>query len=131
MLSLSGQANLLTERLLSREKAKTKMKADDPGGCPLRNQAEVERASSAKSDVVDSDCSRHSALEAADSGNVLESDISQEVDERLSRRGFLPPMGFFPKVEAEYYDDDDDLQPNSCNLGFPVQNQGTWLWQYD
>lgn len=134
-----NEVNLLTERLLSRGKAKkSKMEvSDDPVVCPLRSQpaaAAVERASSAKSDVVDSDCSRHSSLEAAaDSGDILESDSSQEEEEKLSmtRRGFLPPLGFFPKMEAEYYGDDDDLQPNSCNLGFPVQNQGTWLWHFD
>nr|WGS99068.1 HD-Zip3 protein [Salvia miltiorrhiza] len=58
------------------------------------------------------------------SSHVLEaSDFEQgdEDDECLVQRLCLP------KLEAEYYD--DHLQPNSCNLGFPVQNQGTWFWQ--
>ncbi|KAL8533921.1 hypothetical protein ACS0TY_010085 [Phlomoides rotata] len=81
----------------------------------------------ASSDVLDSEsphcCTdgNHSAsLEPANSSHVVESEFSQDEDDSL------PPM-CFPKLEIECY---DDLHPNSCNLGFPVQDHGTWFWQY-
>ncbi|KZV32251.1 hypothetical protein F511_26555 [Dorcoceras hygrometricum] len=90
-------------------------------------------ASSAKSDVCDSDSpdGNHSAamLEPADSSHVFleteHSDFSQDEDDSLGR-GILS-SSCFPKLETEWC---DDLQPNSCNLGFPIQDQGTWFWSY-
>ncbi|KAK6139282.1 hypothetical protein DH2020_026976 [Rehmannia glutinosa] len=98
----------------------------------LAKQEDV--SSSGKSDVFDSSSDsphyNHSvALEPGDSSHVFEADVSdfsQDEDDSFSRT-LLPPS-IFPKLEAECYD--DDLQPNSCNLGFPVQDQGTWFWQY-
>lgn len=88
-------------------------------------------ASSAKSDVFDSDSPHYAdgaLLEPADSSRVIEteaSDFSQDEDDSLSKSLLRAP--YFPKLELECY---DDLQPNSCNFGFPVQDQGTWIWQY-
>lgn len=76
----------------------------DPLDFQAKDRKPEDASSSARSDVLDSDSS--GALE-----------IASHVVQRLC----------FPKLEAEYY---DDLQPNSCNLGFPAQNQGTWFWQY-
>ncbi|XP_073145438.1 uncharacterized protein [Henckelia pumila] len=92
-----------------------------------------EAASSAKSDVFDSDSpdGNHSAamLEPADSSHVFfeteHSDFSQDEDDSLGRG--MPSASCFPKLETEWC---DDLQPNSCNLGFPIQDQGTWFWSY-
>lgn len=105
-------------------------------GSPLNSEAKMGAAmdykqEDAKSDVFDSDSphytdGNHSA--AADSSHVFEveaSDFSQDEDDTLSRS--LMPPACFPKLEMECC---DDLQPNSCNLGFPVQDQGTWFWQY-
>ncbi|PIN15218.1 Transcription factor HEX [Handroanthus impetiginosus] len=121
---MKTEVNLLTEKLLKKEPR-------DPIS-PLDSEPKKDAASSAKSDVFDSDsphCTdgNHSAVlePTADSSHVFESDFSQEEDDSLSR-SLLPPS-CFPKLEVESY---DDLQPNSCNLGFPVQDQGTWLWQY-
>ncbi|KAL6566483.1 hypothetical protein OROGR_002098 [Orobanche gracilis] len=71
-------------------------------------------ASSGKSDVFDSDSPHYTSHDFEHDP----SDFSQGEDESLLH---------FPKIEVECY---DDLQPNSCNLGFPVQDQGTWFWQY-
>lgn len=127
---MRNEVNLLTEKLLVRENGKGKSDSE-------AKKAETEAgvgapASSAKSDVFDSDSPHYTdgegALEPADSSHVFEreaSDFSQDEDESLSRS--LMPPSCFPKLELECY---DDLQPNSCNLGFPVQDQGTWFWQY-
>ncbi|CAA3000000.1 homeobox-leucine zipper HAT5 [Olea europaea subsp. europaea] len=133
---LKDEVRLLTEKLLSRDKGKRKPEPLDNAKPKKPNISQAcsiipvgfskqEDASSAKSDVSDSD--NHSMLvELADSSQVFEqdpSDFSQDEDDSLSRSLLLP----FPKVEAECY---GDLQPNSCNLGFPVEAQGTWLWPY-
>lgn len=109
------------------------------GSDPIRSLLETEKVivcgdstakeDAASSDVFDSESphGNHSAsLEPANSSHVAESDFSQDEDDSLSR-SLLPPM-CFPKLEIECYD--DDLHPNSCNLGFPVQDHGTWFWQY-
>ncbi|KAH6801990.1 hypothetical protein C2S51_033436 [Perilla frutescens var. frutescens] len=85
-------------------------------------------SSSARSDVLDSDSPRRNSshshsnvFEAADRDR--HSDFSQDEDDSLVQRLC------FPKLEVEYCY--DDLHPiNSCNLGFPLQNQGAWFWQY-
>ncbi|XP_073059308.1 homeobox-leucine zipper protein HOX13-like [Primulina eburnea] len=96
------------------------------------NVTPPDAASSAKSDVFDSDSSdgNHSAmLEPADSLPVFfeseHSDFSQDEDDSLGRG--IMSSSCFPKLETEWC---DDLQPNSCNLGFPIQDQGTWFWSY-
>ncbi|XP_073054353.1 homeobox-leucine zipper protein HAT5-like [Primulina eburnea] len=85
-------------------------------------------SSSARSDVFDSDspCFTDSVLvaEPTDSSHATEPYASDEDDD--IRRRLLPLSSCLPKLELQSY---DDLQPNSCNLGFPVQDQGTWLWQ--
>lgn len=132
------QVYLLSEKLLARDNGKPKQEPSDDPISPLDLLPKMpifspEAASNV--DVFDSSDSpryandgNHSvSLEAADySSHVFEpeaSDFSQDDDDSLSR-SIVPP---FPKLEAECF---DDLQPNSCNLGFPVQHQGTWLWQY-
>ncbi|XP_047963031.1 homeobox-leucine zipper protein ATHB-54-like [Salvia hispanica] len=119
---MRNEVNLLTEKLMMREKGKKDCDSE------AEKAAVAAAASSAKSDVFDSDsphCTEGAALEPADSSHVFErgeaSDFSQDEDDSL-----MPPS-CFPKIQVECY---DDLQPNSCNLGFPVQDQGTWFWQY-
>lgn len=158
---LKNEVQLLAEKLLLRDKGKAKSEtaekplnasAVSPAITPNNNVAgssstikqELDAASSAKSDVFDSDspphcCTdgHHSSLLEADhdsSDLVLEadrrSDFSQEEDDSLIQPLPYPPSSCFPKLE----DDDecyDELQPNSCHLGFPVQDQAaTWFWPY-
>lgn len=101
-----------------------------------------EDASSAKSDVFDSDDSPHyaenycSILEPADSSHVFEpadqSDFSQDEDDNLMSQSFLPPplplpLPFFPKLEACCY---DDPPTSSCNFEFHVEDQSFNFWPY-
>ncbi|XP_073299977.1 homeobox-leucine zipper protein HAT5-like [Primulina huaijiensis] len=85
-------------------------------------------SNSARSDVFDSDSPRYTdsvlVAEPTDSSHATEPYASDEDD--YIRRRLLPLSSCLPKLELQSY---DDLQPNSCNLGFPVQDQGTWLWQ--
>ncbi|XP_075473503.1 homeobox-leucine zipper protein HAT5-like [Primulina tabacum] len=85
-------------------------------------------SSSARSDVFDSDSPRYTdsvlVAEPTDSSHATEPYASDEDDNIRTR--LLPLSSCLPKLELQSY---DDLQPNSCNLGFPVQDQGTWLWQ--
>ncbi|XP_075480300.1 homeobox-leucine zipper protein HAT5-like [Primulina tabacum] len=136
---LRNEVHLLSEK--SRKKPKTepynpivlsKVEQENPTVTPNAAAPYVtpDAASSAKSDVFDSDSpdGNHSAmLEPAGSSHVFceteHSDFSQDEDDSLGR-GIL---SCFPKLETEWC---DDLQPNSCNLGFPVQDQGTWFWSY-
>ncbi|CAI9756226.1 unnamed protein product [Fraxinus pennsylvanica] len=133
---LKNEVRLLTEKLLSRDKGKRKPEPLDNAEPKKPNLShdspnipegfsKQEDASSAKSDVSDSD-NNSTLVELADSSQVHEqdpSDFSQDEDDSLSKSLLLP----FPKLEAECY---DDLQPNSCNLGFPVEAQGTCFWPY-
>ncbi|KAI3467404.1 hypothetical protein Pfo_024067 [Paulownia fortunei] len=151
--NMKNEVNLLAEKLLQRENGKPKPELCDPispldiqpmkpifspdaasNVAPVVACKQEDAASSAKSDVFDSDSPHYTdgnhsaALEPADSSHVFEpeaSDFSQDEDDSLSRSLMPPPC--FPKLEVECF---DDLQPNSCNLGFPVQDQGTWFWQY-
>ncbi|CAA3000120.1 homeobox-leucine zipper HAT5 [Olea europaea subsp. europaea] len=133
---LKIEVRMLTEKLLSRDKVKRKPEPLDNAEPKKPNLGHVSPiipdASSAKSDVSDSDSLHYTdrpnsaLLEPVDSSQVFEhdpSDFSQDEDDSLSRSLLLS----FPKVEAECY---DDLQPNPCNLGFPVEAQGTWFWPY-
>ncbi|GER55949.1 homeobox-leucine zipper protein family [Striga asiatica] len=90
---------------------------------PETGYKQEDAASSAKSDVFDSD-SPHCA-DGNNYSHVFESDFSQDEEENVKKS-----LLHLPKIEVEWCGDDDDLQPNSCNLGFPVQDQGTWFWQY-
>ncbi|PIN17024.1 Transcription factor PHOX2/ARIX, contains HOX domain [Handroanthus impetiginosus] len=143
---LKNEVHLLSQKLLLGENGKPKPEPCDPispldfqpkdpsfspeaasNAVPVAAYKQEEAASSARSDVFDSDSSHYTGgnpIEPADSSHAFEpdpSDFSQEEDV-----SFLRP-NCFPKLEVECY---DDLQPNSCNLGFPVQDQGTWFWPY-
>ncbi|KAL2543058.1 Homeobox-leucine zipper protein HAT5 [Abeliophyllum distichum] len=147
---LKNEVHLLKEKLLLREKGKPKSEPCDPTG-PLQEGLEPkkplpsfvspnasnipmvvckqEEATSAKSDVFDSDSPRYtdgihsSFFEPSDSSHIFDSDFSQDEDDSLSRSLMPPPS--FPKLEDECY---GDLQLKSCNLGFPVEDQASWLW---
>lgn len=86
-----------------------------------------EDASSAKSDVIDSDSPHYtSLLEPADSSHVFESDFSQDEEDNLSKN-LLPTM-YFPKLEEdECY---NDPSASSCNFGFSTEDQPFWLLPY-
>ncbi|KAG8366292.1 hypothetical protein BUALT_Bualt17G0061200 [Buddleja alternifolia] len=122
---MKNEVNFLAEKLFTRENTNP---CDPFSSISDSHQKKSNFSSnaSAKSDVFDNSGSPHydytegndhtALLDlTADSSRVFESDCSQGEDERL-----------FPKLEVESF---DDLQPNSCNLGFLVQDQGTWLWQ--
>lgn len=103
---LKNELHLLSRKLGVRENV-------DPLDFQAKDRKPEDASSSARSDVLDTDSS--GALEIASH--------AQDEDESLVVQRLC-----FPKLEAEFYY--DDLQPNSCNLGFPAQNQGTWFWQY-
>ncbi|KAF8408045.1 hypothetical protein HHK36_007185 [Tetracentron sinense] len=94
-----------------------------------------EDISSAKSDVFDSDSPHYidggnsSMLEPANSSHVFEpdqSDLSQDEDDNLSK-SLMPPPYSFPNLEDTGY---PDLPANSCNFGFPGEDQAFWYWSY-
>lgn len=94
-----------------------------------------EDASSAKSDVFDSDsphCTENhsSLLEPADSSHVFEpaeqSDFSQDEDDDLSRTLLPPP--YFLKLEDSCY---DEPPASSSNFVFPMEDQQPFcFWPY-
>lgn len=104
--------------------------SDDVSNVPMV-VCKQEDASSAKSDVFDSDSPRYtenhsSLLEPAGSSHVFEpdqSDFSQDEDDNLSK-SFLPTL-YFPKLEASCY---DDPPASSCNFGFPIEDQPFYFW---
>ncbi|CAK9172210.1 unnamed protein product [Ilex paraguariensis] len=143
--SLRNEVQLLTDKLLVREKGQANSEPSDTIN-PLdaepqklisnSNSQNVsitpmvvcrhEHGSSARSDVFDSDSpnytdGNHSTfLEPANSSNVFEpelSDFSQDEEDT----SILPPL-CFPKLEAP--------PENSCILGFPVEDQAVWFWSY-
>ncbi|KAJ8563073.1 hypothetical protein K7X08_031525 [Anisodus acutangulus] len=133
--SLRNEVHLLKEKLINRVNEveiseQNEQISQNPIGV-VSNIAMVvckqEDASSAKSDILDSDSPRGkytSFLEpTADSSNVFEtevlSDFSQEDDSRL-----LPPLLCFPKLE-----ENDHLPVNSSNLGFQIDDQ-SWFCNY-
>lgn len=110
---LKNEVGLLRQKVVMRE--------NDPiSGAQDGSTTAVDASSSARSDVLDSDSPRCGGGGGGGGGNQSD-DISQEEDDSLVQRLWNP------KNDLQYY---DELQPNSCNLGFPVQNQGTWFWQY-
>lgn len=93
-----------------------------------------EDASSAKSDVFDSDSplytdgNHSSLLEPADSSQIFEpdqSEFSQDEEDNLSK-SLIPPL-CFPKLEDCSY---PDPPANACNLGLPAEEQHFWFWSY-
>ncbi|XP_051144420.1 homeobox-leucine zipper protein ATHB-54-like [Andrographis paniculata] len=136
--NLKNEVQLLTQKLLVKNKGEVRSSPDQdrdpispldlqpmkeeqllqlcPGSGLLKQ--EFDAASSSKSDVFDSDIQQ---LEpTSDSSRVeMNSDFDNEDDD--SGCCFLQqPI----KLEFEC------LQPNPCGLGFPVQDHGTWFWQY-
>lgn len=137
--NLRNEVNLLTEKFQRREKGKESSEQSEPVS-PLDAQeaqkatpivvtsnvpsipklvCKQEDASSAKSDVIDSDSPHYT--DGNHSSNVFEpepSDFSQDEDENLSK-SFL----CFPEIG-------DQIQANSCNLSFQIEDQPCWFWQY-
>nr|XP_023888470.1 homeobox-leucine zipper protein ATHB-54 [Quercus suber]POF21945.1 homeobox-leucine zipper protein hat5 [Quercus suber] len=152
--SLRSEINSLKDKLLIREKGKEnvepldaiKSSNTDPTQEPISNAVsenvsnvpilvcKQEDASSAKSDVFDSDSPHYtdgnhsSLLEPADSSHVCEpdqSDFSQDEEDNHSK--ILLPQTYFPKIEDGYNDD----QPVSyCNFVIPVEDQPFCFWNY-
>ncbi|OMO55126.1 hypothetical protein COLO4_36180 [Corchorus olitorius] len=102
---------------------------------PLPVCKQEEAASSAKSDIFDSDSPHYtdgnysSLIEPADSSNVFEpdqSEFSQDEEDNLSNSLLHPP--FFPKFEVDdcYY----EAPPSSCNFALPVEDQSFWSSLY-
>lgn len=130
--NLRNEVDLLKEKLLRREKGKENEAVDAEEGekaTPNVVTSEVpsiqkvvckqEDASSTKSDVIDSDSPHYT--DGNHSSNAFEpdpSDFSQDEDDNLSK-SFL----CFPEIG-------DQIQANSCNLGFQIEDQPCWFWQY-
>ncbi|KAM3358907.1 homeobox-leucine zipper protein HAT5 [Capsicum galapagoense] len=132
---LRNEVNLLTEKLHRREKGKENSEQIEPIDAQEAQKAtpivftsnvpsipklvwKQEDASSAKSDVIDSDSPHYT--DGIHSSNVFEpepSDFSQDDDENLSK-SFL----CFPEIG-------DQIQYNSCNLNFQIEDQPCWFWQ--
>lgn len=157
MFDLSAkQLLLLTEKVLSREKAgekteealkdispshaesqkaiPTRVSEHAPPNAPTR-LCKQEDVSSAKSDVFDSDSplytdgNHSSLLEPADSSQVFEpdhSEFSQDEEDNLMSKSLMPPL-CFPKLEDCSY---PDPPANACNLGLPVDEHPFWFWSY-
>ncbi|TKY58793.1 Homeobox-leucine zipper protein HAT5 [Spatholobus suberectus] len=101
---------------------------------PVMVISKQEDASSAKSDVLDSesphvtDGNQSSVVEPADSSHALEpdhSDFSQDEEDILSQN--ILTMPFLPKVEDVCYGDPPE---NSCSFRFPVEDQTFCFWSY-
>ncbi|KAL5553961.1 hypothetical protein UlMin_041362 [Ulmus minor] len=138
--SLKNEVNSLEEKFLSKEKGKENLVQQDQSPIPrvdLDHVAEIpmvickqETASSAKSDVVDSDSSHYGenqCLEPADSSHVFEpdqSDFSQDEEDNLMSKSLFPPP-YFQKLEACCY---DEPNASSCNFGFAVEDQPFYFW---
>lgn len=137
--NLRNEVDLLKEKMLRREKGKENSGQNEPispvdaeeaqKATPNVVTSEVpsiqkvvckqEDASSAKSDVIDSDSPHYT--DGNHSSNAFEaepSDFSQDEDDNLSK-SFL----CFPEIG-------DQIQANSCNLGFQIEDQPCWFWQY-
>ncbi|KAF8040540.1 hypothetical protein BT93_B2693 [Corymbia citriodora subsp. variegata] len=85
-----------------------------------------EDASSAKSDVFDSD----SLLEPANSSHVFErdcSDFSQDEDDSFGKS--LLPLEILPKIE-DGYAFHQNPPAISCNFAFPAEEIPFWSWSY-
>ncbi|CAA0834713.1 Homeobox-leucine zipper protein HAT5 [Striga hermonthica] len=148
--NLKNEVDSLTEKLLTRENKRAKPEPTGHNISPTDSASKqlifspnavtnsglavvCKQEDASSSGVFDSESTNchHSLapLEPANSSNFFgpeASEFSQEDDDESLSRNLLV-TSVFPKIEDEFY---DDLQPNSCNLGFPVQDQGTWLWQY-
>lgn len=117
---LKTELNMLTEKLLVKGNEDQPKKKEQP-----LDDVKQSNTSLAKSEVLDSDTdgNHSSTVLELEPGTVSD----YEEDDSLSKSLLLQADSCFPKLEMECC---DDLQPNSnCNLGFPVQNHGTWFWQ--
>ncbi|XP_059308559.1 homeobox-leucine zipper protein ATHB-54-like [Lycium ferocissimum] len=138
--TLRNEVHLLKEKLLNKVNDEENSEQNNPIS-PLDVEADnpigvtkilamvvckQEDASSAKSDILDSDSPRGNYTSffepTTDSSNVFEtealSDFSQE-DDNLISKSLLPTL-CFPKLE------EDHLPLNSSNLGFDQ----SWFWHY-
>ncbi|KZV58781.1 hypothetical protein F511_24695 [Dorcoceras hygrometricum] len=98
----------------------------EPNAATVMACKQEDASSSARSDVSDSDSPRYTdSVLVAEPTDSSQATYASDEDDNIRRR-LLPLSSCLPKLELLPY---DDLQPNSCNLGFPVQDQGTWLWQ--
>lgn len=95
------------------------MLGSPPGRVSSPDNVVNHASSSAKSDVFDSDSPYSALLDSEDEDDSF-------VKKSCLDDGFIK-KSCLPKHEDEFY---SDLQPNSGNFGFPVQDQGTWFWQY-
>lgn len=122
--SLRNEVNLLEEKLLNRVKGDENSEPISP----LEPQNPIGllcKQEDAKSDILDSDSPRFTDGDYTSFLEPVEtepSDFSQENDSRT-----LLPLLCFPKIEEE--DHHHDLQVNSCNLGFQIEDQ-SWFSHY-
>ncbi|KAG6654361.1 homeobox-leucine zipper protein HAT5-like [Carya illinoinensis] len=149
--SLKNEVISLKEKFLGREKVKENVEPLDATKLssaetqePIPNAVseimsivaipvcKQEDASSAKSDVFDSDSPHYndgnhsSLLEPANSSHVFEPDQSDFSQDEEDDRSKIPlPQAFYMKVE-----DGCNEPANYCNFGFPVEDQPLLFWNY-
>lgn len=147
VLQLSERLQLKDKERANSEQSDTNKSHQEPQQMPIAesvsSEGEVsklsvvackEDLSSVKSDIFDSDSPHYtdgvhsSLLERGDSSYIFEpdqSDLSQDEEDNLSKS--LLPTYIFPKLEDVDY---TDPPANSCNFGFPVEDQAFWSWSY-
>ncbi|XP_004299400.1 PREDICTED: homeobox-leucine zipper protein HAT5-like isoform 2 [Fragaria vesca subsp. vesca] len=112
---LKAEVLLLSERLQLKDKERANSEQSDT------NKSHQEPQQMPIAESVSSE-------ERGDSSYIFEpdqSDLSQDEEDNLSKS--LLPTYIFPKLEDVDY---TDPPANSCNFGFPVEDQAFWSWSY-
>ncbi|KAL6183147.1 hypothetical protein ACLB2K_044558 [Fragaria x ananassa] len=112
---LKAEVLLLSERLQLKDKERANSEQSDT------NKSHQEPQQMPIAESVSSE-------ERDDSSYIFEpdqSDLSQDEEDNLSKS--LLPTYIFPKLEDVDY---TDPPANSCNFGFPVEDQAFWSWSY-
>ncbi|PON86044.1 Octamer-binding transcription factor [Trema orientale] len=132
---LSDNSNKLSEEPVEKPLAESASEGEvSKVSTVLCHQEDI---SSVKSDIFDSDSPRltdgvHSnpLMEPGDSSYAFEadqSDLSQDEEDKLISRSFLPSGYVFPKLEDVDYSDPPE---SSCNFEYPVEDHAFWSWSY-
>ncbi|KAL6178111.1 hypothetical protein ACLB2K_049630 [Fragaria x ananassa] len=122
VLQLSERLQLKDKERANSEQSDTNKSHQEPQQMPIAESVSSED-SPHYTDGVHS-----SLLERGDSSYIFEpdqSDLSQDEEDNLSKS--LLPTYIFPKLEDVDY---TDPPANSCNFGFPVEDQAFWSWSY-
>ncbi|KAF5741015.1 homeobox-leucine zipper protein ATHB-54 [Tripterygium wilfordii] len=143
---LTQEVIALKEKLVDRERGKENLEFQDaieaaknaePEKPAVPNSSESnvvamvvckqEDASSARSDVFDSDSPHYTNGNHSSLLEPEQSDFSQEEEDHHLDRSFLQVLPCFPKLEDGCY---NDPPVNSSSFEFPVEDQPFWTWSY-